>query len=161
MQYGGNEDYQREAIARIIGREKDSSDKLANELALAESHVHEGTIPAEPLPRAPKTTKKRPSQGRALKASQAKSDNQDRIAAIQSGEVTANRVIENVKKRGAQREKKKSGGAKPRKKKARVERFEIHVSDDEEDEEGETGGDKHDKGKKKSKQFGETEESMQ
>ena len=37
------------------------------------------------------------------------------IAAVQSGEVTADRVIENIKKRGALKEK-KSSGAKPRKK---------------------------------------------
>ena len=116
LRYSSDEEYQIEAIARIVGREKDALDKLAVELALAESSIHLANIPAEPSARAPKTTKKRASHGRAQKSSQAKYDKEGMIAAVQSGEVTADRVIENIKKRGVLKEKRKSSGAKPRKK---------------------------------------------
>ena len=128
LRYSSDEEYQIEAIARIVGREKDALDKLAVELALAESSIHLANIPAEPSARAPKTTKKRPSHGRVQKSSQAKYDKEGMIAAVQSGEVTADRVIENIKKRGALKEKRKSSGAKPRKKKTRVEHFQMYES---------------------------------
>lgn len=150
LRYSSDEEYQIEAIARIVGREKDALDKLAVELALAESSIHLANIPAEPSARAPKTTKRRPSHGRAQKSSQAKYDKEGMIAAVQSGEVTADRVIENIKKRGALKEKRKSSGAKPRKKKARVEHFQMYESDedDEEEEEKKAGDDRHQREKK-------------
>lgn len=150
LRYSSDEEYQIEAIARIVGREKDALDKLAVELALAESSIHLANIPAEPSARAPKTTKKRPSHGRAQKSSQAKYDKEGMIAAVQSGEVTADRVIENIKKRGALKEKRKSSAAKPRKKKARVEHFQMYESDedDEEEEEKKAGDDRHQREKK-------------
>ena len=153
LRYSSDEEYQIEAIARIVGREKDALDKLAVELALAESSIHLANIPAEPSARAPKTTKKRPSHGRAQKSSQAKYDKEGMIAAVQSGEVTADRVIENIKKRGALKEKRKSSGAKPRKKKARVEHFQMYESDedDEEEEEKKAGDDRHQREKKTAK----------
>ena len=39
LRYSSDEEYQIEAIARIVGREKDALDKLAVELALAESSI--------------------------------------------------------------------------------------------------------------------------
>ena len=155
LRYSSDEEYQIEAIARIVGREKDALDKLAVELALAESSIHLANIPAEPSARAPKTTKKRPSHGRAQKSSQAKYDKEGMIAAVQSGEVTADRVIENIKKRGALKEKRKSSGAKPRKKKARVEHFQMYESDEDDEEEEEkekkAGDDRHQREKQTAK----------
>jgi hypothetical protein len=81
---------------------------------------------------------KRPSHGRAQKSSQTKSDKEERKATVQNGEVTADRVVENIKKRKALKE----SGAEARNKEARVERLEIHVSDDEDEEDGEEGADR-------------------
>jgi hypothetical protein len=133
--------FQREAIGRITDKAREivALEKLASDIALIESEVHESGVPSLPDSSTQKVVKKRPGLSRSKKLQTKKTNTEERLAASQNGIVTADRVIGNVKKRIAQKDKKNGNAVNPRKRKTKKIQFEIDVSEDEE-EQRENGG---------------------
>jgi hypothetical protein len=141
LRFASNEVYQREAIGRITDKAREivALEKLASDIALIESEVHESGVPSLPDSSTQKVVKKRPGLSRSQKLQTKKTETEERLAASQNGIVTADRVIGNVKKRIAQKDKKNGNAVNPRKRKTKKMQFEINVSEDEE-EQRENGG---------------------
>jgi hypothetical protein len=139
MRYASDEVFQTAAIERISIRDKEAREKLeklAREIARVESEVHESSVPSVPDSSNQKIVKKRPGLSRSKVLQTKTSATEGRSVAMQSGVVTADRVLENVKKRTAQKERKNRKVVKPRKMKGKQKKFEIDVSEDEEDQGG-------------------------